>query len=281
MISEKSFPLCRFEYWVATFMCLCVATEQLIADNARSTDEFSITYFDDDLGLQQNSIRAIEVDAEGFVWLGTEKGLSRFDGRQFLNFSELNPDIPFDVVLGINVDSKNRVWTSWYGHTLRILSANRKDLLFIEPADGFPNDLIGRSEPLIFESISGDIWIPGIKFLYRLDSANRVTKFEINSPLNTNSGAVENANKIAFGSKHGLILIDKTSLEIESVEVPNSRLRKRILVVALGSLRMPMKNFCFAIQPGFLHLILFPVFFLDFLLTQLFRLLTVNNWAQI
>lgn len=41
-------------------------------------------------GLTQNSVRLLQQDPQGMVWVGTEAGLSRFDGRFFWNFSHGN-----------------------------------------------------------------------------------------------------------------------------------------------------------------------------------------------
>ncbi len=41
-------------------------------------------------GLTQNSVRLLQQDPQGMVWVGTEAGLSRFDGRYFWNFSHGN-----------------------------------------------------------------------------------------------------------------------------------------------------------------------------------------------
>ena len=43
-------------------------------------------------GLKSNSIYCILQDRKGFIWLGTENGLSRYDGYRFVNFTQLSPD---------------------------------------------------------------------------------------------------------------------------------------------------------------------------------------------
>jgi ligand-binding sensor domain-containing protein len=37
-------------------------------------------------GLTQESVLAIVQDADGFMWFGTQSGLSRYDGYRFTNF---------------------------------------------------------------------------------------------------------------------------------------------------------------------------------------------------
>ena len=39
-------------------------------------------------GLSQNKVAAIVQDNDGFIWLGTEDGLNKYDGYNFQIFSE-------------------------------------------------------------------------------------------------------------------------------------------------------------------------------------------------
>ncbi|HKR05382.1 MAG TPA: two-component regulator propeller domain-containing protein [Bacteroidia bacterium] len=43
-------------------------------------------------GLANNSVLNVLQDKNGFIWIGTENGLSRFDGYEFLNFFSNQPD---------------------------------------------------------------------------------------------------------------------------------------------------------------------------------------------
>jgi diguanylate cyclase (GGDEF)-like protein len=45
-----------------------------------------VDHYGVDQGLSQNSVVAIESDARGFLWIGTEDGLNRFDGNAFRAF---------------------------------------------------------------------------------------------------------------------------------------------------------------------------------------------------
>ena len=120
-------------------------------------DTLALEHINSKAGLPQNSVRAIVVDHDGFVWVGTEKGLARFDGTSFVDFSELIPEIPEDVSLGLQLDSQNRIWINWYTHSLRILSANRRNVIVINPADGFPDDLLNRGDARIIEQKNGNM----------------------------------------------------------------------------------------------------------------------------
>lgn len=51
---------------------------------------YAVRHFTDEDGLPQNSVKGISADKNGFLWLATENGLTRFDGNYFLNFSSDN-----------------------------------------------------------------------------------------------------------------------------------------------------------------------------------------------
>ncbi len=62
-------------------------------------------------GLPTNGIRALAQDAEGFLWLGTEAGLVRFDGVEFRTFDRNStPALKANDVTALYVDNVNRLW---------------------------------------------------------------------------------------------------------------------------------------------------------------------------
>ena len=62
-------------------------------------------------GLPTNGIRALAQDADGFLWLGTEAGLVRFDGVEFRTFDRNStPALKATDVTALFVDNVNRLW---------------------------------------------------------------------------------------------------------------------------------------------------------------------------
>ena len=49
---------------------------------------YAVTHFTDENGLPQNSIKAICIDDDGYIWFGTEAGPVQYDGRRFRLFSK-------------------------------------------------------------------------------------------------------------------------------------------------------------------------------------------------
>jgi len=71
--------------------------------------EYSYTHYDISDGLAGSTVYCITQDKDGFIWTGTETGVSRFDGTHFHNYTAVDglPDVEILEMFG---DSKGRVW---------------------------------------------------------------------------------------------------------------------------------------------------------------------------
>ena len=67
-------------YWfLFVLLQLSARCEFCFAQPART----NVQHFNSENGLPQNSIKGIKIDANGYIWVGTEGGLLRYDGREF------------------------------------------------------------------------------------------------------------------------------------------------------------------------------------------------------
>jgi ligand-binding sensor domain-containing protein len=53
---------------------------------SQNFDEKNFTLYSRKDGLSNNDITAVEQDVYGYLWIGTKKGLNRFDGNSFQQF---------------------------------------------------------------------------------------------------------------------------------------------------------------------------------------------------
>ena len=68
-------------------------------------------------GLPGNYILALNKGPNGNLWIGSNMGLSRFDGKNFLNFSKIN-GLVSDYIFSIEFDSDGLLWIGGhYGMT--------------------------------------------------------------------------------------------------------------------------------------------------------------------
>jgi len=69
-------------------------------------------------GLPQSSATAIAQDGDGFIWVGTQGGLARWDGYRFRNYLPIPDDessLPDHYVLSLYADPRGRLWVSTNG----------------------------------------------------------------------------------------------------------------------------------------------------------------------
>jgi ligand-binding sensor domain-containing protein len=64
-------------------------------------------------GLPGNYILSINEAPDGNLWIGSNKGLSKFDGTSFLSYSQTNGLIS-DYVFSIEIDNDSFLWVG--GH---------------------------------------------------------------------------------------------------------------------------------------------------------------------
>ena len=85
----------------------------LLAMFVAGQENYAIKTFTTDQGLPHNHVRSITQDQNGFLWIGTWDGLSRYDGYEFRNYFH-NPSDSTSLVYfqtdHVFVDNRNNVW---------------------------------------------------------------------------------------------------------------------------------------------------------------------------
>lgn len=88
------------------FSCLPGGRAMVLTD-----DSYLYRIWSVESGLPQVSVTAMVQDAEGYMWLGTQNGLARFDGVQFKVFNTANtPNMPSNLITSLLLDQQQRLW---------------------------------------------------------------------------------------------------------------------------------------------------------------------------
>ncbi len=74
-----------------------------------SGQSLSFKYFTSDDGLAQNSVYSMLQDSKGYIWIGTEGGLSKFDGLKFINYTKID-GLPDNHVRNVFEDFQKNIW---------------------------------------------------------------------------------------------------------------------------------------------------------------------------
>lgn len=91
-------------------------------------------FLDVDDGLSQNSVVDIIQDSYGFIWIATQDGLNRYDGKNFVYFEKYFNDITkFDYSkLGrLYVDEDDKLWLTLSNGSLEYMDPNTNDFRLV------------------------------------------------------------------------------------------------------------------------------------------------------
>jgi signal transduction histidine kinase/ligand-binding sensor domain-containing protein/CheY-like chemotaxis protein len=93
-----------------------VAVPAAALDPLRSITQYTQTTWGVDDGLPQSSVTSIAQSAEGYLWMGTQGGLARFDGSNFVVIDRrVAPALPHDFVSALARRSEGGLWVGTYG----------------------------------------------------------------------------------------------------------------------------------------------------------------------
>lgn len=77
-----------------TLLYIVTVSLLMVAIDVHAHDlRFNVTRLSTKDGLSCNTINSVQQDRDGFIWLSTPDGMSRYDGYQFQNFSKFNNNI--------------------------------------------------------------------------------------------------------------------------------------------------------------------------------------------
>jgi ligand-binding sensor domain-containing protein/serine phosphatase RsbU (regulator of sigma subunit) len=103
-------------------------------------------------GLSQSKVYDVIQDVDGFIWIGTASGVSRFDGKHFQNFSS-DDGLSENGIQTIIQDSEGQIWFGHTGGGISIYDGN----IFYNPV---PDTLkINGDITCFFEDSKHRMWI--------------------------------------------------------------------------------------------------------------------------
>ena len=100
-----------------TILIACLWPEGVVASGpAKGLDDFSVRTWNENDGLFASRISAIEQDADGYLWLGTDVGLVRFDGVRFVPITQIgNVSLPTANVPTLLSAQDGSLWIATVG----------------------------------------------------------------------------------------------------------------------------------------------------------------------
>jgi signal transduction histidine kinase/ligand-binding sensor domain-containing protein len=128
---------------------------------SRTITQYTRTVWTQEHGLPQDTVRAITQTKDGYLWLGTDEGLARFDGYDFVVFNKENGALPSNSVGALWSAKDGSLWIGTLGGLTRY--RNGKFTTFTKK-DGLDYTSVSS----ITEDPSGAIWVVAGVYVNRL-----------------------------------------------------------------------------------------------------------------
>ena len=201
------------------YVAVCVLTFWHAAVFSQ-TNKYHFTAITSKDGLSSNTVNAILKDHYGFIWFGTEDGLTKFDGLNYTVYRHNPKDTTSLWSNEVNClfeDKKGQLWVGTSGslHLYNRTKNNFRHFKSNYENNGFTSAIIKS----ICEDYLGQLWVATLSGLNRLDPVSgQVTKFKDIKfvPVEVSSEPVttvfeDSRRRMWIGAKHGLYRFDRSS----------------------------------------------------------------------
>lgn len=121
-------------------------------------------------GLVQNSVRSVTQTSDGYIWIATDGGLSRFDGARFTNYTPSTaPGLRNGAILTVKPSREGGLWIGTHGGLCRMRDGR---FTFYGRAEGLPSDAVYQLQ----ETRDGSVWLATSAGLVRF-RAGQITAY--------------------------------------------------------------------------------------------------------
>jgi signal transduction histidine kinase/ligand-binding sensor domain-containing protein len=143
---------------------LCaMATAAGAIEPYRSLTQYSRKVWTQAEGLPQDTITAIAQTTDGYLWLGTEEGLARFDGHEFTVFDKHAGDLPANSITALAAAPDGGVWI---GTAAGLTQYRDQRFRTFTTRDGLPADAV----TMLYADREGVLWIAAGGWLSRFSN---------------------------------------------------------------------------------------------------------------
>jgi ligand-binding sensor domain-containing protein len=179
-----------------------------------------------DEGLSQNTINCIHQDRLGFLWLGTQDGLNRYDGYAFKAYHHEPGNINSlgnSYIWAIHEDREGILWIGSFGGGLTRFDPSTEEFSHFRHEKGNPRSLSNNHVFAIAEYPEGTLWLATDDGVSKLDKKTGLITRYLNTPDNieglptnhTATIAVQEPNHLWIGTSTALVKLNISTSVVE------------------------------------------------------------------
>jgi diguanylate cyclase (GGDEF)-like protein len=233
--------------WITLCWFVFNSAPVVALDPTKPFNQYVLDAWSIEQGLPQITVHSLTQDAQGYLWVGTQAGVARFDGVSFNTFSADNtPQLPGNFIQDLHTDSKGRLWIATYkGLTLY------ENGLFTHINQFIDNQALQLNVLAVEEDDIGRIWLATVEGLYFVEQ-NKLHHFS--SVSATTSSVFYRNGKLFVGGVGTLWLINQGG--VEQIDLPEFYHDSTISKMAWhnGELWLATNNGLLTYQAGSKHI---------------------------
>ena len=129
-------------------------------------DGYSAVLYDNTNGLTTSEANAIAETPDGFIWIGSYSGLTRYDGK---TFERIDSTTGIASVVSLFVDSKERLWIGTNDNGVAVMEKESYRIY------NYKDGLLSSSVRAIVEDSDGTIYIATTKGIAKIDNDQKLS----------------------------------------------------------------------------------------------------------
>lgn len=137
---------------------LCLGNCALALNPSTPVGSYGLTHWDTDDGLPQSLVQVIEQSTDGYLWLGMQGGLARFDGVRFEAFNSRDvPQLASSNIQSLDAAVAGGVWVGTRGGLTNV-RLNARQLMW-----STMSALGTAAVSDVIDDGAGNVWVTGTK----------------------------------------------------------------------------------------------------------------------
>lgn len=187
---------------VLLFVLLLSVFSYAEKNSAEISRSFVVKTWTSKNGLPQRTVHNITQDSKGYLWIGTQEGIARFDGSEYTYF---NDTIGKQYVFKILEDNRGAIWAGTFGNGI-IRYFNNSVTRFDSRNSALSSDIVRG----LAEGENGDIYAATQRGLFII-SGNTVSEVVLPSPYNRirfNDIRFDRERRLLAATEKGLLILN-------------------------------------------------------------------------
>jgi len=150
----------RARHYPGLVLAFLAASQAFALDPHKGLTQYSRTVWTQQQGLPQDTIRSVVQTSDGYLWIGTDEGLARFDGYEFTTYRKGKAGLPSNSITALAAATDG---TLWVGTSSGLAEYRDGRFRTYTTRQGLPDDAITG----LYTDHADTLWIVAGQYLSR------------------------------------------------------------------------------------------------------------------